>query len=233
MSARGVFITGTDTGVGKTVIACGLVRALREEGVRVSVMKPVASGSFATPGGLRNPDALALIEAAAHSRPEPYEDVNPYCFEAPISPHIAAKEAVVDVDIGKIRQILDRLVGGADWVVVEGAGGWLAPISERQMMADLARALALPVLIVVGLKLGCLNHAQLTRLAVKSHGVPLAGWVANAVDPHMSHAEANLDSLERLLGEPPLAVVPHQPAGGTGIALPGLARALARRTISF
>jgi dethiobiotin synthetase len=233
MSARGVFVTGTDTGVGKTVIACALVRALREEGARVAVMKPVASGSFHTTEGLRNADALALIEAAGRTSREVYEAVNPYCFEPPVSPHIAAKEAGINVDVSKIRDIFDRLAAGADWVVVEGAGGWLAPINERETMADLAQALALPALIVVGLKLGCLNHAQLTRLAVDSRGVPLAGWVASGVDPQMSHAEANLDSLERLLGEPPLAVVPHLPAGGTGIALTGLAYALARRTITF
>jgi dethiobiotin synthetase len=233
MSARGVFVTGTDTGVGKTLIACALVRALRAEGRRVAVMKPVASGAFRTPEGLRNEDAVALIEAAGPGRPALYSEVNPFCFEPAISPHIAAKEVGIEVDIGTIRQVFDQLAAGAEWVVVEGAGGWLAPISDRETMADLARALAVPALMVVGLKLGCLNHAQLTRLAIERHGVALAGWVASLIDPQMSRVEANLEALEQRLGESPLAVVPHLPGGGTGIRLTALARQLAQRAISF
>jgi dethiobiotin synthetase len=233
MSARGIFVTGTDTGVGKTVIACALVRALREEGARVAVMKPVASGAFQTPEGLRNTDALALIEAAGPSRSDAYDEVNPYCFEPAISPHIAAKEAKIEVDTSMIRQRYDRLSASADWVIVEGAGGWFAPINERQTMADLAWALAVPALLVVGLRLGCLNHAQLTRLGVEAHGVPLAGWVVSGIDRHMTHVEANLEALERLLGEPPLAVVPHLPAGTDAISLAEVARQLAQRRISF
>jgi dethiobiotin synthetase len=233
MSARGLFVTGTDTGVGKTVIACALVRALRDEGARVAVMKPVASGASPTPAGLRNADALALIEAAGSSCEAAYSDVNPYCFEPAISPHIAAKEAGIEVDASMIRQKYDQLAAGVDWVIVEGAGGWFAPINERQTMADLAWALSLPALLVVGLKLGCLNHAQLTRLGVESHGVPLAGWVVSGIDRHMTRVEANLETLERVFGEPPLAVVPHLAAGSDAIALTEVGRALAARTISF
>ena len=227
MSAHGIFITGTDTGVGKTVVACGLVRALRKTGSRVSVMKPVASGSLQTPEGLRNADALSLMEAAGMDTRTLYARVNPYCFEPPISPHIAAEDAKIAIDIDLIRHEFDRLAADAEWVVVEGAGGWLAPLSEHETMADLAGGLALPVLMVVGLKLGCLNHAQLTRLAVGADGVPFAGWVASAIDPQMSHLEANLESLERLLGEPPLAVVPHLPDGGIRLELTSVARTLA------
>jgi dethiobiotin synthetase len=233
MSARGIFVTGTDTGVGKTVIACALVRALRDEGARVAVMKPVASGAFQSPGGLRSADALALIEAAGPGFSHAYRQVNPYCFEPPISPHIAAKEAGIDVDARMIRQQYEQLAAGADWVVVEGAGGWFAPINEHQTMADLAWALSVPALLVVGLKLGCLNHAQLTRLGVEAHGVPLAGWVVSGIDRHMARVEANLETLERLFGEPPLAVVPHLPAGIDAIALTEVARHLAQRAISF
>jgi len=232
MSARGIFVTGTDTGVGKTVIACALVRALREQGVRVAVMKPVASGAFRTAAGLRNTDALALMEAAGTERSDAYSTVNPYCFEPAISPHIAAKEAGIEIDTSMIRQQYDRLATGVDWVIVEGAGGWFAPINDHQTMADLAWALSVPALLVVGVKLGCLNHARLTRLGVEAHGVPLAGWVASRIDRHMTRVEANLQSLERLLGEPPLAVVPHLPAGTDAIALTELARGLAQRTIS-
>ncbi|HZC86435.1 MAG TPA: dethiobiotin synthase [Steroidobacteraceae bacterium] len=233
MSTRGIFVTGTDTGVGKTVIACALVRALRDEGARVAVMKPVASGASRTREGLRNADALALMEAAGPGYPHAYEDVNPYCFEPAVSPHIAAKEAGIDVDTSMIRQKYDRLATGVDWVVVEGAGGWFAPINEHQTMADLAWALAVPALLVVGLKLGCLNHAQLTRLGVESHGVSLAGWVASGIDRDMTRVGANLETLERLLGQPPLGVVPHLPAGTDAIALTAVARALAQRAISF
>jgi dethiobiotin synthetase len=222
MSAHGIFVTGTDTGVGKTLIACALVRALRQAGRRVSVMKPVASGSFQTAAGLRNADALALIEAAALP-PACYSEVNPYCFEPPISPHIAAKEARIAVDTGLIRAKFEQLAADADWIVVEGAGGWLAPINEHATMADLAGALSLPVLLVVGLKLGCLNHAQLSWRAVRSDGASRAGWVASAIDPQMSHAAANLESLDRLLGEPPLAVIPHLPDGGGQLARAPLA----------
>jgi dethiobiotin synthetase len=232
MSTRGIFITGTDTGVGKTVVACALVRGLRDGGARVAVMKPVASGAFQTPEGLRNADALALMEAAGADL-HVYEDVNPYCFEPAISPHIAAKEAGIEIDTSIIRQKYDQLAAGVDWVVVEGAGGWFAPITEHQTMADLAWALSVPALLVVGLKLGCLNHARLTRLGVESHGVPLAGWVVSGIDRHMTRIEANLETLERVFGEPPLALVPHLAAGSDAIVLAEVARALAARAISF
>ena len=226
MSGRGIFITGTDTGVGKTVAACGLVRALRKAGSRVNVMKPVASGSLPTPEGLRNADALALMDAAGMDSRTPYARVNPYCFEPPISPHIAAEDVKIRIDIDLIRHEFTTLAANADWVVVEGAGGWLAPLGERETMADLAIGLALPVLMVVGLKLGCLNHAQLTRRAVGARGVPFAGWVASTIDPQMSRLEANLESLERLLGDPPLAVVPHLPDGGRLLELTSAALTL-------
>jgi dethiobiotin synthetase len=233
MSTRGIFITGTDTGVGKTVIACALVRALRETGQRVAVMKPIASGSFITPEGLRNADALALMDAAGPAGPGSYSEVNPYCFEPPISPHIAAKEAKISVDSSTIAKKFSELAAKSDWIVVEGAGGWLAPINESETMSDLARALSLPALLVVGLKLGCLNHAQLSHRAISRDGVPFAGWVASAIDAQMSHRKENLESLERQLREPPLAVVPHRTDGGASLVLPALADALMQRRISF
>jgi len=205
MSARAIFVTGTDTGVGKTVIACGLVRGLASRGERVAVMKPIAAGAARTAEGLRNADALALLRAANVAAP--YTQVNPYCFEAPISPHIAAKEAGIEVDIGIIKHNFTVLAASADWLVIEGAGGWLAPISEAHTIADLAGALGVPVLLVVGLKLGCLNHAQLTRENIRARGVAFAGWIANASDPAMARSAENLAALERLLAEPPLAFV--------------------------
>ena len=193
---------------------------------RVAVMKPVASGAVATRNGPRSDDALALIDAAGS--PAPYALVNPYCFEPPVSPHIAAKEANINVDIGTIRENCATLALGADWVVIEGAGGWLAPINDRASMADLALALEAPALLVVGIRLGCLNHAQLARFAVAARGVRFAGWIASAVDPAMLRFAENLASLERLLGETALAVVHHSEAPES-LTLREAAAELARR----
>jgi dethiobiotin synthetase len=221
-------VTGTDTAVGKTVVACGLVRGLRGLGARVAVMKPVASGATRSAAGLRNADALALMEAAETQAP--YARVNPYCFEPPISPHIAAEEARIEVNIDTIKANCDALAAaGADWVVIEGAGGWLAPINERQSMADLAMALEAPALMVVGVRLGCLNHAQLTRLGIEACGAPFAGWIASEVDPQMMRAAENLASLERRLGEPALAVVRHTVGALSSLTLAAAAAQLARR----
>jgi dethiobiotin synthetase len=225
MSARGLFVTGTDTGIGKTVIACALVRAFVARGERVAVMKPVASGAARTPEGLRNEDALALMEAA--NLPLRYARVNPYCFEPAISPHIAADDDNIRIDLDTIKAGFEALKAGSDRVVVEGAGGWLAPIGRRQSMADLASALAVPVLMVVGLRLGCLNHAQLTRLGVEARDVPFAGWIANCLEPAMAREAENLATLEERLGEPPLAIVPFAPAGLSSLILEGAAARLA------
>jgi dethiobiotin synthetase len=208
---RAVFVTGTDTGVGKTVVAAALARALAAAGARVAVMKPIASGAERTAGGLRSADALALIEAS--NVPAPYADVNPYAFEPPISPHIAAEDARIKIDIDTIRAAFGRISASADWVVVEGAGGWLAPISPALSVADLARALGAPVLLVVGLRLGCLNHARLTRLAIDASGAPFAGWAGCGVDASFARRSENLASLAQFLHEEPLAVVPHAPSG--------------------
>ncbi len=231
MKARGIFVTGTDTGVGKTLIACALVRGLAALGARVAVMKPIASGAQPTAAGLRNADALAL--AASSNVPRPYEEVNPYCFEPAISPHIAAKEAGIEVDIGKIRHIYDAMACEADWVVVEGAGGWFAPVSEHQSMADLAWGLSIPTLMVVGVRLGCLNHAQLTRLAIEARGVTFAGWIANCVEAQLPRREENLATLERVLGERALERVPHQVAGAATLCLSECAARLAQRSLSI
>jgi dethiobiotin synthetase len=205
----GIFLTGTDTGVGKTLVSVSLVKALVRHGLRVSAMKPIASGSEHTPAGLRNADALAL--AAASNIAAPYAAVNPYCFEPAISPHIAANEAGIEVELRVIRQSFETLAAGADCVVVEGAGGWYAPISESHAMSDLPTLLDLPVLLVVGLRLGCLNHALLTKRAIESHGAVFAGWVANSIDPALERPGENLSSLERRLGAEPLAVFPFAP----------------------
>ena len=211
----GLFVTGTDTEIGKTYVSCALLAAARARGRRVGAMKPISAGAEATPLGLRNDDALALI-AAAHGTvlgaPVPaadYDAVNPYCFAPPVSPHIAAAEAGVEVDLARISAMArGRLTGSPpenDWLVVEGAGGWLAPLGDRESIADLAVAVGMPVLLVVGLRLGCLNHAELTAREIRRSGLPLVGWVANAVDPQMARREENVSMLTKRFGEPPLA----------------------------
>ncbi|HEY7888087.1 MAG TPA: dethiobiotin synthase [Steroidobacteraceae bacterium] len=211
MNTKGLFVTGTDTGVGKTLVCAALTRALVTRGLRVAVMKPVASGSDPTTAGLRNSDALTLMAAA--NVPAPYEVVNPYCFLPPISPHIAAREAGATIDLALVRSRFDSLAAASDCVMVEGAGGWLAPIGDTASMADLAAALSLPVLLVVGLRLGCLNHALLTRDSLATRGVAFAGWIANAIDPHFDRPEENLATLITRLGAPPLARVPFLDRG--------------------
>lgn len=213
-----VFITGTDTGVGKTHVALALIRGLVRDGRRVAAMKPVAAGAtreaaatpqtsaICQPGALRNEDALRL--AAAANVAVPYETLNPYCLAPPISPHIAAEEAGIVIDPAVIRREFEKITSLADCVVVEGAGGWWAPISRTQTMEDIALALDLPVILVVGLRLGCLNHALLTASAVRASGLKLAHWIANGIEPRFERSAENVARLSAALG-PPLAVVPH------------------------
>jgi dethiobiotin synthetase len=209
-----IFITGTDTGVGKTHASVSLVKALVKHGLRVGVMKPIASGSDRTPEGLRNSDAMALAEAS--NVQVPYATLNPYCFEPAISPHIAAEEAGICADLTLIRTNFDKIRSQADFTVVEGAGGWFAPISKTASMSDLPKALDIPVVLVVGVRLGCLNHARLSKEAIEASGLELAGWVANSIDPALERAAENLATLERILGSTPLALFPfasaNQPA---------------------
>lgn len=206
LGPHGYFVTGTDTGVGKTRVAVALVHALRAQGLRVAVMKPVAAGCAP---GVPNEDVSALMQAANVAAD--INDVNPYRFAAAIAPHIAAAQAGVRIELNRVADAYVRLAACADAVVVEGAGGWRVPLNEREDMADLAVRLGLPVLLVVGLRLGCLNHALLTADAVVRRGVPWAGWIANAIDPVMACAEENLATLHRHLPGPCLGVAPYEP----------------------
>jgi dethiobiotin synthetase len=213
VSARGVFVTGTDTGVGKTRVAVALIRALRARGLRVAGMKPVAAGHDA---GELNEDVTALMQAADVEAP--LRDVNPYAFAPAIAPHIAADEAGVRIELDVIAAAYARLAARADVVVVEGAGGWRVPLNASEDMADLAARLALPVLLVVGLRLGCLSHALLTAESVAARRLPWAGWVGNRVDPQMACAAENVDALRQRLPGPCLGVQPHladAPAGAS------------------
>lgn len=209
MKTKGVFIAGTDTGIGKTWTACTLLHALRAAGLRATGMKPVASGCTQTPDGLRNDDALALI-AASDPKPERYEHCNPFAFAAPVSPHIAAAEVEEEVTLPPIEDAYDSLaIMHGDAIVVEGVGGWLSPISDSLRANAIPRHLQLPVILVVGLKLGCLNHAQLTARAIRGDGCELIGWIGNRIDPDMLHPKENLVMLNRSLAAPCFGVIAH------------------------
>jgi len=203
----GYFFTGTDTGIGKTLVTVALTRALIAAGKRVAVMKPVAAGTVQTPEGEFNGDALELL--AASNVKAAYEDVNPWLSKTPASPHLAARAEGVSIRHERIAAAFARLRAGSDLVLVEGAGGWLAPISSTETMADVAERLALPVVLVVGMRLGCLNHALLSARAIAADGCQLIGWIGNRIDPGMARVEENLATLRARLPAPCLGVLPH------------------------
>lgn len=223
---RGCFVTGTDTGIGKTRVAAGMLRALARQGRPAVGMKPVASGAVATQEGLRNDDALLLRASASLSRD--YALVNPYCFAPAIAPHLAAAEAGVEIRLAPILDAYRKLTRDAEFVVAEGIGGWQVPLSGSLALPDLARALELPVLLVVGLRLGCLNHALLTARAIAADGLVLAGWVANEIDPAFERRDANLATLENTLPAPLLGRLPHAPGAPPERSADVLAAACAR-----
>jgi len=216
----GCFVTGTDTGVGKTVVALGLMKYLQDHGLTVAGMKPVASGCAQTAQGLRNDDALRL-QRQASVRVE-YARVNPVALEPPIAPHIAARQAGVSISIGAIRRVFDELASQADRIVVEGIGGWRVPLTERETVADLAAALELDVILVVGIRLGCLNHTLLSAEAIARDGLRLAGWVANCLPPATDAGEEIINTLKTRVSAPLLGIVP----GLTGLDLKTVAAAL-------
>jgi len=203
------FITGTDTEIGKTFVSSLLISFFAQEGFQVAGMKPVASGAKIVDGVLKNEDALSLTEASNITTE--YSDVNPYIFAEAISPHIAAENAGVEIDFEKIKNNFERLKNKSDIVVVEGVGGWYAPLSLDTTVADLARALQLPVILVVGLRLGCLNHAMLSAEAIRQSGLPVAGWIANHVKKDFSYVEKNISTLKDALHDFPfLGSAPFQ-----------------------
>ena len=204
------FVTGTDTGVGKTLVAAALLHALARRYPRVVGMKPVAAGQVRAGASWASEDALALREASTVQVPPELD--NPILLPDPLSPHIAAERAGVRIDIAELQRRYHTLALRADAVVVEGAGGFHVPLSDTETGADLARALALPVVLVVGLRLGCLNHAMLTAEAIRARGLTLAGWVANRIDPAMQAQEDNIAWLQRRLGAPLQADIAHQSA---------------------
>lgn len=205
--ATGYFITGTDTGVGKTLIAAALMKRHRGLGLRVAGMKPVASGCHQTAAGLRNEDALQLEQQA--SARHPYSRVNPYAFAPAIAPHLAARAAGTTIELPKLASCYQELAVDSDVVIVEGAGGWRVPIGPAGLLSDFPEALGLDVILVVGLRLGCLNHALLTCDAILGGGKSrLVGWVGNGIDPAFSPWEENIDTLRQRIPAPCLGIVP-------------------------
>lgn len=215
------FITGTDTGVGKTRIAVALCRTLVQRGLRVTAMKPVASGCISTDAGLRSEDALAL-QRAINVR-IPYDEINPYAFKAAIAPHIAAKDIGCKIDFEVLDRAYQRMTLQSDITIVEGAGGWLAPLDAVRSFADLAGFWQLEVILVVGMRLGCLNHALLTAEAIERRGLRLRGWVASVIDPHFERLEENLSILQIRLAQPRLGVFPFVPQLDDDAVLPEFA----------
>jgi dethiobiotin synthetase len=203
------FLTGTDTDAGKTLIASALLCKARLEGLTTVGLKPIAAGCEQTPNGLRNDDALKLIEQSTDKIP--YEQVNPISFVEPIAPHIAGqklrKPLSADRTIGLLRGVL--MINRSEFVIIEGAGGYKVPLNPRETLADVAKELKLPVILVIGMKLGCLNHALLTVEAIQRDGLAIAGWVASKVDTDMLVYEENIETLHAMIPAQCLGIVPH------------------------
>lgn len=207
MSKKAFFITGTDTDAGKTLVTAGLLVAAKNLGLTTAALKPVAAGCEKTEQGLRNSDALILQSHITQDLY--YEQINPVALQAAIAPHIAAQQEKRSISSDRLTGFCRSVLNQADVTLVEGAGGWRVPINPRETMADLAKNLQLPVILVVGMRLGCLNHALLTFEAIVRDGLPVAGWVANCIDGDMPVLAENIDSLFARLPAPCLGVVPH------------------------
>ncbi|WP_284333014.1 dethiobiotin synthase [Dyella flagellata] len=205
---RAVFIAGTDTGIGKTHAACALIHALRRQGVSVCGMKPVAAGCVETPQGLRNDDALSLQMASSTPAPA-YDEINPLALREPLSPHLAAAHEGVTITLPPLQAAFHVLHARYDTVVVEGVGGWRVPLAPGLLASEIPKAWKLPVVLVVGLRLGCLSHALLTAQAVAADGCRLMGWIGNCIDPEMTAVGENIDTLRALLPAPCLGILPH------------------------
>lgn len=202
------FVTGTDTEVGKTVASCALLQAAKQLGYQTAGYKPVASGSEQTAQGLRNSDALFLQANSTLSLT--YQEVNPIVFEAPTSPHIISEKVGQPIEFSVMSDGLKQLQSKAQWVLVEGAGGWYTPLSAQQSYADWVMEQQLPVIMVVGIKLGCINHALLTALAIQQSGLKLVGWIANEVEPAGTYQAEYLETLHRSINAPCLGIIPYQ-----------------------
>lgn len=223
MTARTLVVTGTDTGIGKTLVSCAVIRQARAQQVRVCGFKPVATGCERTPQGLRNADALAMQRVAGTR--ESYELINPYAFEPPAAPSIVAAEAGVTIDPARLDAVHTELTSRYQLVVIEGLGGWLTPLNRDVTFGDWASRLGWPALLVVGMRLGCLNQALLAASAI-TRRTKLIGWVANVLPPQMDRLQQNIDELTAMLGAPCWGVIPP---GGADFADPAAAGATLTR----
>jgi dethiobiotin synthetase len=198
------FLTGTDTDVGKTVVACQLLQLAQQRGLKTLGLKPVAAGAEKTAAGLRNDDALLL--QATSTLQLPYALVNPFCFADAVAPHLATQQADTPLNAADIAQHVQHVLDTADYdyAIIEGAGGWRVPVNETETLADVAKLLQLPVILVVGMKLGCINHALLAAEAIRADDLTLAGWVANDLGEPMPLLAENIATLEHWLPAPRL-----------------------------
>lgn len=204
------FVTGTDTDAGKTYAACALLAAAGLKGLRTAALKPVASGCVVTAEGLRNDDAVRLL--AQTNSGQSYDEVNPIALQPAIAPHIAARSAGVFLQLSRLRPSLCALAARrADFALVEGAGGWYTPLNETETLADLAAEAQLPVILVIGLRLGCINHALLSAEAIAGRGLKLAGWIGSCISADMPYRDENIGYLLTKLDAPLLGILPHQP----------------------
>ncbi len=205
------FVAGTDTEIGKTTVATEMLKYAQSKGIETLGLKPIASDAEQTASGLRNQDALSLISASSHRLT--YEQVNPYVFEPAIAPHIAAQQEGVILTAENIRDHIEQVLNPIDQheslILIEGAGGWRVPLNDHQYFSDIPKRLDCPVVLVVGLRLGCINHALLTVEAIQNDGLKLAGWVANGLDPDMAVQYENIDTLKRIINAPFLGVLPY------------------------
>lgn len=206
MARKTFFITGTDTNVGKTLVAAGLLIAAKNYGLTTAALKPVAAGCEKTELGLRNSDALFL--QLVITEPLVYEQINPIALESAIAPHIAAQQEKRVLSADRLAGFCRGSLNLADFTLVEGAGGWRVPLNPQETLADVAKILRLPVILVVGVRLGCINHALLTAEAIRNDGLHLAGWVANCIDANMPALQENIHSLAARIPAPCLGVVP-------------------------
>ena len=207
MAKKTFFIAGTDTDVGKTLVAAGLLVAAKNHGLSTAALKPIAAGCEKTDAGLRNADALLLQSVI--TQPMAYEQINPIALEAAIAPHIAAQQEKRVLSADRIVGFCRGSLNQADFTLIEGAGGWRVPLNPQETMADVAKLLRLPVILVVGMRLGCISHALLTVEAIRNDGLQLAGWVANCIDVDMPVLQENIQSLAARIPAPCLGVVPR------------------------
>jgi len=210
-----IFVTGTDTDVGKTVISCALIKYYVSQGLTVAPFKPVSAGAVQTDDGLRNSDAVQLLSASKSNYS--YDDINPFVYEEPVAPHIAAEKTAIPISSALLTERVKLFSLQSDLVVIEGAGGWQVPLNMKESLADWVRILECPVILVVGLRVGCINHAVLSYLDIINGPNKLVGWVANTADKHVDNVPAIVDYIGGVIKAPLLGVVPYLKAGDAAI----------------